>query len=173
VKHFLTLGVVAAMTCAAAAAQPMGPRGMMGGMPMMNRMPMMGGPMGGMGMIDHVEGRIAFLRTELKVTEAQTGVWNGFAEALRTNARRLGEARGAMMPRQCRGQAQAPTLAQRLDMQERWFAARLDGTRALKASVASLYASFSEEQKQLADDLLAPNIGMGMGMMAMMAGSGP
>jgi hypothetical protein len=44
-------------------------------------MPMMGGPgrigmMGMMGMADHVEGRIAFLRAELKITEAQMPQWN-------------------------------------------------------------------------------------------------
>jgi predicted lipid-binding transport protein (Tim44 family) len=45
---------------------------MMGGkMPMMQMMEMMHG-MRGMATIDHVEGRIAFLRTELKITDAQT-----------------------------------------------------------------------------------------------------
>jgi hypothetical protein len=79
------------------AAQPgMGGMNMMGGMPMMNMMQMMQmmqmmrmmGP--GMAGIDHVEGRIAFLRTELKITEAQTSAWNVFADALRTKEARRG-----------------------------------------------------------------------------------
>src|SRR4051812_15596108 len=48
-------------------------------------MRMMGGP-AGMGMIDRIEGRLAFLRAELKITEAQANAWNTFAEALRANA---------------------------------------------------------------------------------------
>jgi hypothetical protein len=145
-----------------------GPQGMMGGMPMMNMMQMMGGQAPGMGMMDHVEGRIAFLRTELKITGAQAGVWNAFAEALRTNAKKLGEAEASMMPRADTTQPQAPTLAQRLDLQERWFAAELDGTRAIKAAFTKLNDAFSDEQKKAADELLAPNMGMGMGLMAMM-----
>src|SRR6266567_3084743 len=56
----------------------MGGEGMMkmmgGNMPMMDMMRMMrssDGGMGGMATIDHVEGWIAFLRTELKITDAQ------------------------------------------------------------------------------------------------------
>ena len=58
----------------------------------------MAGPgMGGMATIDHIEGRIAFLRTELKITDAQASAWDAFAEALRTNAKKLGEVRSTMM----------------------------------------------------------------------------
>ena len=46
----------------------------MGGMPMMGMMQMMMGSMA-----DHVEGRIAFLKTELKITDAQQPLWNAAA----------------------------------------------------------------------------------------------
>jgi IS1 family transposase len=36
-------------------------------------------------------------RTELKVTEAQASAWNAYADALRTNAQKLGEVRVSMM----------------------------------------------------------------------------
>jgi hypothetical protein len=145
----------------------MGP-GMMGGgmMNMMGNMPMMmshtGCGMGGMAMIDHVEGWIAFLRTELKITDAQNAAWNAFADALRTNAKSLGEIRASMMPQQG---AAPQTLVDRLTLQEKWLAARLEGTRAIKSALSNLVASFSDEQKKAADELLAPH----MGMMAMMA----
>jgi hypothetical protein len=79
-----------------------GPQGMMGGagmmggnMPMMNMMRMMGqsvaetgcAGMSGMATIDRVEGRIAFLRTELKITDAQTATWNAFGRTQRASAR--------------------------------------------------------------------------------------
>jgi hypothetical protein len=174
----------------AAQSGPSGQQGMMGGMPMMNMMnmmrdmPMMNmmgmmrmmGMMGrgsaGMATIDRVEGRIAFLRAELKITEAQATTWNAFADVLRSNAKKLGEVRASTMPRPGAGQQQAPTLAARLDVQERWLLARLEGTRAIKAAFTQLYGTFSDDQKKAADELLGPH--MGMGMMAMMPGqAGP
>lgn len=142
-----------------------------GGMPMMGMMNMMGQGgmgMGGMGMHDmgndRIEGRIAFLRAEMKITEAQTGPWNAFAEAVRTNAKTLGEMRSSMMPMQ--SEAQSQTFVQRLDQQERWYSARLDGLRALKKAFAPLYEALSAEQKKTADELVPPHVGMhaGMGM---------
>ena len=144
---------------------------MMGDMPMMNMMGMMRmmemmGP--GTAAIDHIEGRIAFLRAELNITEAQASAWNAFAETMRANAKKLGEVRASMMPQPDAGQQQAPTIVQRLDQQERWLIARLEGTRALKSAVTTLYGTLSEDQKKTANELLAPQ--MGMGMMAMMPG---
>ena len=148
---------------------------MMGGdMPMMNMMAMMRMmEMMGLGMaaIDHIEGRIAFLRAELNITEAQASAWNAFADAMRTNAKKLAEVRASMMARLDAGQQQAPTMAERLDQQERSLLARLEGTRALKSAVANLYGTLSEDQKKTANELLAPQ--MGMGMMAMMPGQRP
>jgi len=163
------------------ATQPSRAPGMMGGMPMMmemmsRNMPMMnmmrmmtGMPGAGMATIDRVEGRIAFLRTELKITDAQTNAFNPFADALRANARRLGELRPSMMMGQ---QAQVTTLADRLDLQERWLTARLEGTRALKSAFVILSGVLSDEQKQIGNELLAPHMGM-MTMMSGMMSSGP
>ena len=47
---------------------------MAGAMPMMNMMGMMAPDVTTKATIDRVEGRIAFLRTELMITEAQTNV---------------------------------------------------------------------------------------------------
>ena len=149
----------------------MGGRGMMGGnMPMMQMMRMMGqsgaeagcAGMSGMATIDRVEGRIAFLRTELKITDAQDAAWNAFADALRTNAKSLGEVRAAMMPQA--GAAQQD-LVDRLGLQEKWLAARLEGTRAIKSALTNLVGTLSDDQKTTADELLAPHMGMGMDMM--------
>src|SRR6516225_6346909 len=54
-----------------------GPAGMM---PMMNMM------MGMQSGAEHVEGRLAFIKAELKITDAQAPQWNVFAEAVRRNA---------------------------------------------------------------------------------------
>ena len=152
-----------------------GQQGVMGNMPMMmNMMGMMqmmrvmgttGDSPAGMGMIDHVEGRIAFLRTELKVTDAQANVWNAFADALRANAKKLGEARASMMSHMTAGPQQA--LSERLDLQEQWLAARLEGTRAIKSAFTNLFGVLSDDQKKTANELLGPHLGLEiMGMMA-------
>jgi LTXXQ motif family protein len=144
----------------------MGSMSMMNTMGMMQSMGMMGPGMGGMATMDRIEGRIAFLRAELKITDAQTGAWNTFADALRANAQKLGEVRASMMAKPGDPQPPASTTADRLDLQEKWLLARLEGTRAMKAGFIKLDEVLSDDQKRTANDLLAPH--MGMGMMAMM-----
>lgn len=149
-----------------APSQGMRAGGMMGGnmsmpdmMRMMGTMRQSGGDgMGGMETIDHVEGRIAFLRTELKITDAQQSAWNAFADALRTNAKTLGDMRSSMMMSQ--QSAGSTGLVEKLTLQEKWLAARLEGTRVMKSALSNLVATFSDEQKKAADELLAPQIGM-------------
>jgi hypothetical protein len=109
-----------------------------------------------MATVDRIEGRIAFLRAELKITDAQADAWNGFADALRTNARKLAEVRAAKP-----GDGQpASSLTARLDQQEQWLSARLDGTRAMKSALAKLNEALSDDQRKTANDLLAPHLGM-------------
>ncbi len=141
---------------------PMGPGGMMPTMGMMGApgtMPMMGsmgmGSMGmpGAGMFDRIEGRIAFLRAELQITEPQAAAWDAFAEALRGHAKSLGELRAGL---QAGG---APGLVERLDGYERWLAARLEALRALKPAFAQLYAALSDQQKKTAEELVASHMG--------------
>jgi hypothetical protein len=152
-----------------------GMMGMMGGnMPMMGMMRQSGGGMGGMsgmgGMggieaIDHIEGRIAFLHAELKITDAQATAWNAFADALRANAKALSQLRATMMPQ---AGSTPPSLIDRLTRQEKWLAARLEGTRAIRSALVNLVGTFSDEQHKAADELLAPH----MGMMPMMSARG-
>ena len=150
-----------------------GGMGMMGqdGMGMMGMMGQ-GGMMGGGSpadmrmmfghdaMIDRIEGRIAFLRAELKIADAQDKAWSGYADALRANAKRLGELRAA-----ARQNPATTTLVDRLDRQERWLAARVEGVRAIKTGLASLYAILTEDQKKAAEELLGSHMGFApMGM---------
>lgn len=150
-----------------AARPPMMPQSggpMTPGMPAAGTMPMMAqmGQGGMMGMMmrmgDHVEGRIAFLRAELRITEAQVPLWNAFAEALRANARKMGEMQQAMM-----GQAAAPmTLPQRIAQHETMVTAHLEAFRAMRTAVQPLYAALSDDQKRIADTLIHGPMGMGM-----------
>ncbi|KAA0686152.1 Spy/CpxP family protein refolding chaperone [Azospirillum rugosum] len=151
-----------------------GMQGMMGGMmPMMRGMmgqqgdqagsmpmscPMMGqmGGMGAMGMpFEHIEGRVAFLKAELGITDAQAKEWNAFADALRANA----DVHRAMHERMMKGD-QPSSLAERLERREAMLSSRLDAVKKLNAAAKPLFASLSEEQRKAAEDLLGRSLGM-------------
>ena len=126
-----------------------------GGMPMMGMMRMMMGP-DGMGMMaGHVEGRLAFLKTELKITDAQLPLWNAVADAIRANAKSMSEMMSG-------GGSQTATLPDKLSMREKMMTAHLEALRKFKAAVDPLYAALSSEQKKTADELLMGPMGMMM-----------
>ena len=143
------------------------------GMPMMNMMGqggmgMMGPsamPMAGMPMQDtgaHLEGRIAFLRAELGITEAQAPQWEAFAQALRDSAARLKQAQAAAP----QSTSEPVSFLQRAELQEQWLGARLEGLKAVKAAFAPLQAVLSEDQRKTAEALLTRPVCLGqMGMM--------
>jgi hypothetical protein len=116
--------------------------------------------MGGMATIDHVEGRIAFLKTELKITDAQNDTWNAFADALRNNAKRLGELRASMIPQ--------ATLVDRMSWQEKWLTARAENTHSILTAYTELAAKLSDDQNKTVEQLLAPHIGMMSGVVGRM-----
>lgn len=134
--------------------------GMMGGSMMggdMSRMMAMmhGGMMSDMP-LKHVEGRLAFLKTELKITPAQEPPWTKFADIVRGMARNAPAAKPAMM----HGAMNASTAPDRLAHHEKTLASRLETVRALKTAVDPLYASLSDEQKKIADELLTGHMGV-------------
>lgn len=138
------------------------PMGMMGQggmtMPMMGMMMSQGGMMPMMGRTDHIEGRLAFLKTELKITDAQLPQWNAFADAVRASATQMG---GMMQQAAAMMQGGAPpALPERLDLQEKHMASLLETLRKMKAAVLPLYASLSDEQKRSADALIHGPMGM-------------
>ena len=129
-----------------------------GGMPMRGMMRMMMGrdSMGGMSMMaDHIEGRLAFLKTELKITDAQLPLWDAVADVIRANARSMRSMAEGMM-----GSAQTAALPDRLAAREKMMSAHLDALRKFKAAIDPLYAAFSDEQKKTADELLMGPMGM-------------
>jgi hypothetical protein len=73
-----------------------------------------------------------------------------------------------MMSHMGTAQQQPQALTERLNVQEQWLVARLEGTRGIKSAFTNLHAVLSDEQKKTANELLGPH--MGLGMMEMMAG---
>ncbi|GLK70259.1 hypothetical protein GCM10017643_03740 [Ancylobacter dichloromethanicus] len=123
----------------------------MGGM--MSMMGTGGMPMMGM-MTGRVEGRLAFLKTEIKITDVQESKWNVFADAVRANAKAMMGMREGMM------QARDGALPVRLERIEKAMALCQEALQKIKVAVEPLYASFSEEQKRTADQLMVSPMGL-------------
>jgi len=129
-----------------------GPAGMM---PMMNMM------MGMQSGAEHIEGRLAFIKAELKITDAQAQQWNAFAEAVRGNSGSMAEMRKSMMG----GQGAPATLPERLAREDKLVTAHLAALKKTEEAVLQLYSVLTDDQKKVADGIVLGPMGLPMGMM--------
>ena len=133
------------------------------GCPMMGDMVGAGrrGPMKGMGhrMVMHpgpmMEARLAYIKADLEITEAQLIAWEGYADAVRAQRSTMGTMREEMMKAKEGGSA-----LQRMDARIKAMEAKLDRLKALQAPTEALYEVLSDEQKKKADELLGGRCGM-------------
>lgn len=152
---------------AAAQAQQQGPMpgGMMGS-GMMGRM--MGGGMMGPGMMDmmsncpmmggsasHAEGRIAFLKAELAITDAQNAAWEAYAAQIRKNLTSMQDMQKTMM-----SMMDAKSPVERIDARIAMMEKRTQALKDIKPALAAMYAGLSVDQQKKADQFLT-----GMGCM--------
>lgn len=176
------LPLIAALTLATPAlAQPSGPQGARGMMP--GGVMMMQGGMSMCPMAGHTEGTLAFLKTELAITTAQTQTWETFASAYRT----IAASRGAMMGPGMMGQGMmgqgamgpgmmgygpmgpgamgpgmmsgdergaAKPLPDRLALHTQMMERRLEAAKKLQAAIQPLYAALDAKQKKTADEVM-------------------
>jgi hypothetical protein len=105
----------------------------------------------------HVDGRIAYVKAELKITDAQESLWQAYAGALRDSAQSMVAHCTAMMGPD---RTTALSLPDRLDQHEQFMAAQLDALRAMNKAVKPLYAALSATQKQAADQMFWGPMGM-------------
>jgi len=131
-----------------------GMTGMNDMMSMMRNMMTMMGAQSGM-MAANVEGRIASLKSELKITDAQTSAWNKFADALRAAGGSMNDMYQQMMQ-----SGPATTLPARLERREAMLSAHQGRIKTLKEALDPLYASLSAEQKKIADSIMIGPMGM-------------
>jgi LTXXQ motif family protein len=157
----MTLSVLALVPAAAQNGDDDGPMmGMMGGdCPMMG---MMGHGMGGKGMMGRhfqqmgamAEGRLAYLKNALNITEAQSEAWKGYAEMVMARVKLMQEMRKSMMEAMDDGSA-----IERMDARINGMTAMLDALKALKPATEKLYAVLTPQQKDVADDLIGSDCG--------------
>lgn len=130
---------------------PMGMMNMMGGSSGM-MCPMMGGQ--GMGdMAQHMDGHIAFLKAELKITPAQDADWKAFSDVLRTSATNMASMQGMMG-------GSTTSVSQSFEQKERLLTSRLENTKRLHAAWSKLDATLTAEQRQAAQQVLVPHLTM-------------
>jgi protein CpxP len=96
-----------------------------------------------------VDGRIAFLKAQLKITPAQEAQWQQVEAAMRENAKTLDQT--IATARQNRGNMDA---VQRLELREQFARVRVDNDARLLAAFKPLYASLSPEQQQMANQVV-------------------
>ena len=119
------------------------------------------------GFADHLEGRLAYLKAELKLTDVQTGAWNAFAEAWRAAGHKAKQKCDAADMRMDHSK---PEVLNKLTMMENHMVDHLEVVRAQKAAIESLFTSLSDEQKKTANETLSGIMKVGMSMGDMMGG---
>ena len=114
-------------------------------------------------MLDRIDGRLAYMKTELKITDAQTAAWDELAKVIHDTA----ETHNALMTEMKKdvrsGDFFEMPLPERLTVQQTHMEARLEQIKSVKAAVDKLYALLDDDQKKTADDIVLPSMGMGMG----------
>ncbi len=120
---------------------------------------------------ERVEARLASAKTALKLTDAQQPQWDNFANVLRKQSREMDQrmqerhanADQRMQERRAQGGqpgAQRPdfknvSAIERLEQRQQRMTQRSAMLGEVIAAAKPLYATFSSEQKQVADEMLA------------------
>jgi type IV pilus biogenesis protein CpaD/CtpE len=105
-----------------------------------------------------IDARIAFLKTALKITDAQSDAWNAFAGVLRKQAKQRDEEIQAWRASENNAPRDAITALER--RQQKLARAAANVSEMLSAA-KPLYASLSDDQKKRADVLLGRGEGRG------------
>ncbi len=137
----------------------MGQTGMMGPGNMGMMGPGMHGMMGPGVMMDvgpMMEGRLAYMKAELGITDAQTAAWDGYVTAVKAGASNMQGMHTTMMQAM-----QAGTALERLDARTKAMESMVESLKALRPATEKLYSALTDDQKKKADLLL----GMGCCMM--------
>ena len=115
------------------------------GQGMMRRQPKMGAM---------VEGRLAYLKGELDITDAQATAWEGYVSAVKARVELMKGMRESMFETMQKG-----TATERMDARIAGMEAMLGAMKAMKPATEALYAVLSDEQKKVADELIGTDCG--------------
>ncbi|HSQ03547.1 MAG TPA: Spy/CpxP family protein refolding chaperone, partial [Burkholderiales bacterium] len=103
---------------------------------------------------ERIEARLAYLKTALKITDAQQPQWDTFANVLRKQAGNMEQRMQAMHAKMDQPR-QRVTAIDRLERRQAMMTAASQSLQEVIAAAKPLYAVLSPEQQQIADQLLA------------------
>ena len=103
-----------------------------------------------------LEGRLAYTKSALGITDDEAAAWRAYEDAMRTNVQSMQPAYQAMMTAMQSGSA-----IDRMQTHINMMQGRLDALKALQPATEALYKALTPGQQKKADALL----GMGGGMM--------
>jgi hypothetical protein len=113
--------------------------------------------------VDRIDGRLAFLKTELRITGAQSAAWDEMATVIRDTSETHNAMMRTMMTEMHDGSFFKKPLPERLQYQRTHMEARLEQLKSVQQAVDKLYAILDDTQRKAADDIVLPMMGMGMG----------
>lgn len=98
-------------------------------------------------------GHLAYLEEKLQPTQAQAAVWAAYKSAVTSEAESAAKACADRPARvkSADGKRQRPTIIERNAMMEKGLTAKLTSLKATQPSLTALYATLSDEQKQVMD----------------------
>ena len=101
-----------------------------------------------------IDGRLAYLKGELRITEAQKDAWDGYAVAVNGRVETMQGLHEDMFKAMQKGGA-----IERMDARIKGMQAMVDAMRAVKPATEKLYGALNAEQKKVADDLIGLDCG--------------
>ena len=104
------------------------------------------------------EGRIAYLKAELKITPAQQAAFDRYAQVIRENA---ATTQKTFQDMRGRGPNQNMSAMERIEQRAKMAQLRDQQMQQSLAAFRPLYASLSPDQKKVADNIAAPHFGRG------------
>jgi Cache 3/Cache 2 fusion domain/LTXXQ motif family protein len=96
-----------------------------------------------------VEGRLAYAKTLLGITDSEAAAWKAYEDVSRANVQSMRAAHQAMMDAEQSGSA-----IERMQAQTGMMQARLDARKALQPATEALYKALTPEQQERADAVL-------------------
>jgi len=104
----------------------------------------------GMTAADHVEGRIAYEKAELAITDAQLPQWNAVAAVHRANAKAMQEGMAKLAK-----DGMPSSSPARADMLIMMMSERLSAMKDFGTAHKALYAVLTTKQRKIADEMMA------------------
>lgn len=119
--------------------------------------------------LKHIDGRLAFIKAELKLTDAQNAAWDEFAGMLRTSV----ESRAAMHKQRMEDRNEMDdddakmSLPERLAKRQERAEMRMERIKTMREGFDKFYGVLDDKQKETADELVPMMMRLGMGRRGM------